>query len=355
MKVFVYGAGDMGVEASKILTKNNIEVEAFIDKNPVIQGEFINNIKVMNISQIPEERKKDAIFAISVVKFPYNDIKRDLENAGCQNIIYVGDLIKQVYKGPSVANVWRLNNITEDEADKLKYINSMYSDENSRRASCQIIRWLEDRVEDIQEGAMGKFDEKYFIDKIRNILIKDEVFIDCGAYTGTTIKKIKEYAYYKTIYAFEPDNENYKKLKEFIKQDGDNNKIIAYNFGLGDIDGNKKFTSGLGIHARYSDEYGTEFIPIYKLDTIMSDKSYTFLKIYGIGNGLEVLEGGLETIRKNRPIITIKINHSRKNFIEIPYFIMKNFANYSFYLRLHEYCGNDAVIYAIPKEREYES
>ena len=87
----------------------------------------------------------------------------------------------------------------------------------------------------------------------------------------------------------------------------------------------------------------------------MNDIPYTFLKIYGIGNGLDVIKGAIYTIKKYRPIITCNIHHSCYNFINIPYYLMTNLEDYNFYLRLHGYVGSDITIYAIPKEREYES
>lgn len=355
MRIIIYGAGDMGVEASKVLIKSNAEVTSFIDKDPEKQGKFINGIKVINIYDISEDEKENSIIAVGVVKFSYNDIKEELEKVGCKNIMYVGDLINQVYVGPSIANVWSLNNITEDEREKLNFINEMYADDSSRHANEQIVKWLKYRVEDVKKDAMCDFNEKYFIDKVKKVLRKDEIFVDCGAYIGGTISNIQKNAQYKAIYAFEPDNTNYSKLIRFIDQNQDKEKIFAYNFGLGDADCKKNFTSDLGMTARYSDEYGTELRDMHKLDTVMKSIPYTFLKIYGISNGLNILKGGVKTIKDNRPIVTINIHHSRNNFIEIPFFIMKNFGNYNFYLRLHCYCGSDAVIYAIPKEREYES
>jgi len=353
---YIYGAGSMGIHSINVLTQNGVNIKAIIDKNKNLIGKKINNIEVISLNDIPESSKSKDIFAIAVVKFPFNEIKLDLENAGCKNIVYVGDLIRSVYKGPSIANSWVLEDITDDENNSFKFVYENYSDDKSRAAFNQITKWLIDRVEVVNLEGMCDFDSKYFIDEVCKVLSDKEVFIDCGAYDGGSISKMIKYTNNKfdKIYAYEPNSENYKKLERFINEKNISDRVMTFDFGLGNVDGEKKFTSKLDITSRYSDDFGDIYCKIKKLDSVMSDIPYSFLKIYGIGNGLDVIKGGINTIKKYRPIITVNIHHSRDNFVNIPYFLMTNLEEYNFYFRLHGYVGSDAVLYVIPKERDYE-
>lgn len=353
MEAYIYGAGSMGVNSIKVLLENGIKIKAVIDKNINLIGKKIGDIGIISLNDIPDGDKLNVIFAVAVNKFPFNEIKNSLESIGCKNVVYVGDLINSVYSGPSIANTWELKNVTEKEEEKLKFVYNNYNDENSKAAFRQATKWLKDRVELIENGAMCDFDSKYFIDKVCDVLKDEEIFVDCGAYDGVSIAKMIKYTNnrFDKIYAFEPNVENYSKLNEFIKERELENKVVVYNSGLGNLDGRKNFTSKLGLTSRYSDEYGDMYCKINKIDTIMNGISYTFLKIYGIGNGLDILEGGINTIKEFRPIVTFNIHHSRDNFVNMPYFLMTNLENYNFYLRLHGYVGSDITFYAIPKER----
>jgi len=353
VEAYIYGAGSMGEHASNILMQQGIKVKAIIDKNVKLIGKMINCVEIISLKDIPESDKENAIFAVAVVKYPFNDIRDSLYEVGCKNVVYVGDLINFVYTGPSIANTWSLTNITKEDEYKLEFAYNNYSDDNSRSAFRQAVKWLKDRVEFIEPGGMADFDSKYFIDKITDVLTDNEVFIDCGAYNGSSIAKIVKYtdSKFNQIHSFEPNKENYDELCNFIKNEKLESKVQAYNFGLGNIDGEKKFTSRLSLTSRYSDEFGDVYCKINKIDTVMKNTPYTFLKIYGIANGLDILEGGINTIKANRPIITINIHHSHYNFVNIPEFLMKNLTEYNFYLRLHGFAGSDITIYAIPKER----
>ena len=353
MEAYIYGAGAMGSNSIKVLLDSGVKVKAIIDKNINLIGKKVEGISIISINDIPIADKKSAIFAIAINKFPFNEIKTALESIGCKNVVYVGDLINSVYSGPSIANTWELKNVTEEEEKKLKFVYNNYFDENSKAAVRQSTKWLKDRVEEVEDIAMCDFDSKYFIDKVCEVLKENEIFIDCGSYDGVSIAKMIKYTnnHLNKVYAFEPNVENYSKLNNYIKENNLEDKVVPYNSGLGNTDGEKNFTSKLGLTSRYSDDYGDMYCKINKIDTIMKDVPYTFLKIYGIGNGLDILEGGISTIKEFRPIVTFNIHHSRNNFINMPYFLMTNLDDYNFYLRLHGYVGSDITFYAIPKER----
>lgn len=79
------------------------------------------------------------------------------------------------------------------------------------------------------------------------------------------------------------------------------------------------------------------------------------------GAELDVLYTGIQTIRKNRPILSICAYHKRDDLVKIPEFVINNVDNYVLTLRKYpsvyfDYFDgiqqiNELVLYAIPEER----
>ena len=76
------------------------------------------------------------------------------------------------------------------------------------------------------------------------------------------------------------------------------------------------------------------------------------------GAELDVLLGGIETIKRFRPVLAICAYHKAADLVDIPRFIRKTLDRYLIYLR--KYRGfepntfNEYVYYAIPEERKLD-
>lgn len=174
----------------------------------------------------------------------------------------------------------------------------------------------------------------------------DEVFIDCGAYTGDTIEDFIQ-AFnnkYKKIVCFEPDKNNFEILKknmEHIKNIkmycmGVYNKVDTLNFCSG-----KKEGSGIN----YS---GNDTVNVVNLDSLEDCQEATFIKMDIEGAELDALKGAEAIIKKNRPKLAICIYHSDQDMIDIIEYIHNLNSEYKIYLRHHHplYEG-ETVIYCV--------
>ena len=77
----------------------------------------------------------------------------------------------------------------------------------------------------------------------------------------------------------------------------------------------------------------------------------TIIKMDIEGFELPTLQGGENTLIKNRPILTISAYHKRDDVFKIYQYLSGILKNYKFYFRCHKYMACDAVLYAIPEER----
>ncbi len=85
----------------------------------------------------------------------------------------------------------------------------------------------------------------------------DSTVIDAGAYTGEWAQEIMD-RYNPTIHAFEPDPRNYKQL---ARRAADNDRLIAYKFGLGDRNETAKMALEHLGSSIFSDTSGKTGVP----------------------------------------------------------------------------------------------
>ncbi len=193
---------------------------------------------------------------------------------------------------------------------------------------------------------------QYFSDVIMNVLGKEEVFVDIGAFTGDTIKDFKEATndYFKKIYAFEPNIRNIEMAKSNLNYD---DRIFFYAQGCGNENGSIYLESenaddiDEGSHVVREVSESAEMSEIVRLDDVIREK-VTFIKMDIEGEELEALKGGAEIIKNYKPKLAISVYHKLEDLVEIPRFIMNLDSTYKLYLRHYWNCsGTDTILFAI--------
>lgn len=177
---------------------------------------------------------------------------------------------------------------------------------------------------------------------------ENEVFVDGGAYNGDTIRSLisvfgKGTAYYKKIYAWEPDPDNRKRLIENCK--GLKN-IEILPFGMWDKKTMLSFQTNGDFDSRFSKD-GTLQVPVDSIDDLCSDEKVTFIKMDIEGSEINALHGAEKVIRRDKPRLAICIYHKPEHFYEIPFLIKEMVPEYKFYIRHHSGYASETVLYAV--------
>jgi FkbM family methyltransferase len=146
---------------------------------------------------------------------------------------------------------------------------------------------------------------------------KNKVALDIGANIGTHTIYLSDY--FGKVHAFEPQTSVYKLLDSNIKLNKCTN-IHAHNFGLGSsntfahmekYDLTKPNNQGaIGIDK--TGLSGGEKIQVRVLDEL-GITNIGFIKIDVEGYELDVLKGGINTIKRSKPVIIIELNHKTKD------------------------------------------
>ena len=188
---------------------------------------------------------------------------------------------------------------------------------------------------------------------IKNIfeVKNDAVVFDIGAFKGDTAYFFSKKCSNKArIYAFEPDENNYKVLLK-IKDKYKLNNVIASNILFSNSETEINFLSmDLNRPAvkmksttidKFVEENNFEKIDYIKMDVEGAEKN--------------ILEGSIKTIKKFKPSLAIAIYHGGKLFMEdfynIPIFI-KNVINedYEYYIRTFHPTGLETILFCKPKD-----
>lgn len=174
--------------------------------------------------------------------------------------------------------------------------------------------------------------------------VHDEVFIDCGAFDGDTIKQFAEFCNneYKRIIAYEADEYNYKKMKTEL--DGMHD-VIFFNNGVSDKAETVYFSNDGRMSSHISDT-GVK-VEMVSIDQTIGDENVTFIKMDIEGSELKALMGAEKTILRCRPRLAICVYHRLEDILTIPQYIQSLDSSYMLYFRNYHSQSIEAVIYAI--------
>ena len=174
---------------------------------------------------------------------------------------------------------------------------------------------------------------------VKKHIKKDFIVIDAGANIG--IFSIFASLFAKHIYAFEPETNNFEKLKKHISNLNLKN-VSCLELGLGNLDKTsllcKNNINTLSHSIIDSDFYlkstkDTEEVKLTSLDNFMKKKNIDhvdFIKIDVEGYEIKVLRGAKSVISKYKPIIAVSAYHHPSHKKKIPELITRLRKDYNF-------------------------
>jgi len=348
----IYGAGGGGFLFVEFFCKRyNLFPKFLIDKDP--SKSKVKEFKVVSFEKFKELIDKDfsVILAISNREIQ-EEIKRNLKTLGIKNVIclpsyFWGSLIlKEQNDG---FRIWRnyLKSLTFYKKNLGKMLKAFdcFLDRESLEVYYKLLKSLillkSFKLPSYSSSA------QYFPKEI-NFSKGYKVFIDCGAYTGDSVKQlVSQIGKIERLICFEPERENYYKLINLLKDDSFKiaEDIIALPCGVYDKNKVLKFKK-LGSGSKISDE-GDENVMVVKLDDVLCGLKPTFIKMDIEGAELEALKGAKRIIKEHKPDLAICVYHKPEHLWEIPLYLKKLVPEYKLYLRKYgEQFVTETVLYA---------
>ena len=160
--------------------------------------------------------------------------------------------------------------------------------------------------------------------------------IDGGAYSGDTLREMREYLPTLTsAIAVEPDRRTFKRLSRYVST-VENFAVQTYNAALWSEMGEGNFASSANrnstVSATASYEHREDSVPLITIDSIATEK-VDYIKYDVEGAEAEALAGSLSTIKKYSPTLRIAIYHRSRDVFSIINYMRENTEGYDFYIR----------------------
>lgn len=176
--------------------------------------------------------------------------------------------------------------------------------------------------------------------------------MDCSAYVGDTAESFTRQIAnsglkgYEAIYSFEPDEKNYRMLKEKNLERLHCYCVATLN-KIADLcvvskgKGSSSYVTDIG-HAEPGKKLRTD-----RLDNVLKGYPVTFIKMDVEGYELDSLKGAENIIKTYRPKLAVCIYHKNKDLWEIQQYIKELVPEYRLYIRAYDYTATELVLYAV--------
>ena len=194
---------------------------------------------------------------------------------------------------------------------------------------------------------------KYANDNIKNYII-DKDFIDAGAYIGDSALVLFEYSP-KTVHSFEIAKQYisyYKKTMSINNIPLNKYKLNNYALGGNNIPVNVNFTGEMNTNIYNGSGKAIKKIT---LDSYSKNLNIGFIKADIEGACFEALSGMKETIKNNRPVLSLSIYHTGTEFFETKILLDQIVENLNYKINLECHFPDPrhiwgTVLMAYPKE-----
>lgn len=341
-RVCIYGTGLAAQMGCKALERLSLDCECFIDADEKKWGTMLCGKEIRDLKQISLDKY------IFIMAAPEYKIHKRLQKAGFNKWTYIDPEILREYKEGYFRQI---RNQLKANQNIINEVYHMLADNFSRKVFEYVITHRMGNRLDLVGEIYDK--NQYFgNDLLRKT--KGSV-IDCGAYTGDTLRRFMgqledntDYQYY----AFEAERENYEQLINWCQREN-LSKVQAYNIAVWDKreelsfenDENVDKVSGKIIETGNN----VKRIQADSLDNILGSTKIDLIMMDIEGAEIKALNGARKIIENWNPCLAISSYHKIEHLWEIPLLIKELGSTYQVYLRHHRWNMDDTVCYGIPK------
>lgn len=339
-----FGVGNMGSSVWELADAMGRKLDFYCDNNKaktgkkdpygygvdVISPEELSKYKDETAVMIPTRYYKEIYSQLKLLDFPLVDRILDGKQA-------IDEFLKKSNRDEVIENLENTIDILADE-------------ESCRLLARLIQEWV------TNEYVYGQTDDlftepQYFPEGII-VNDPDEVYVDCGAYTGDNITDFINYSKgnFRKYYAFELSTKNYLELQRnvFVNRAEYADRFVLENKGVSDSTGVIKYEE-LDESSKM-EAGGTVDGKVVALDDYFKrEEKVTFIKMDIEGAEMQALQGAARTISGSLPKLAICIYHKPQDLWEIPQFIKRNWSQYDIFIRHHTDLLNETVCYAVPR------
>ena len=354
-RLILFGAGGLGRKTLAGLRKVGIEPLSFVDNNTAFWGREVEGIEVLSPKLAIQRYASSATFIVCIWgaggRHRFEHTRQQLLELGCSRVVSFAPLF---WKYPDIFLPYYaidLPHLLLPQAEEIARAFSLWNDDASRSEFLTQVHWRLRMDFDILSSPVEH--DQYFLDDLIR-LSEDEVFVDCGAYDGDSVRAffMRQPAFKGKYIAIEPDPHNILSFEQYLATLPDDlrHRIEVVPMAVGAQRGLVCFAA-TGLASSGISSVGTLEVESAPLDEILENTSPTFIKMDIEGAEVDALIGAQRSIRKALPALAICVYHQPDHLWRIPLLIQSVSDKYHFFLRPHNEEAWDLVCYAIPESR----
>ena len=353
MPIILFGAGNLGRRTLSLLRAHGRGAAAFIDNDSSLWGTAVDGVPVLSPADASARYDADGLVVVTIWRaeggHDFGVTRENLWNLGWRRV------------QPFIPLFWgygaeALPYITIDVPTKLLEARedvlsaaALWSEERSLREYVAQVRW---RLTADFAVLSPTEPNQYFADGLVQVR-SDEVFVDCGAFTGDTLLDVAErVGSWRAYHAFEPDPRSFAALQAVVAALPGPlaDRVHLHRAAASDRRGTARFNATGQGSAQLSAQ-GAHDVECMAIDDVVTGTAPTFVKMDIEGAEAAALAGARRAIVDGRPLLAIAAYHKQADLWELPLLVHEMAADYHLFLRPHAGEGFDTVLYAVPPVR----
>jgi FkbM family methyltransferase len=353
MPIVLFGAGNLGRRTLSLLHAKGRDVAAFIDNSEVLWGTEVSGVQVLSPDEASVRFARDGIAIVTVWRaeggHDFLVTRQGLRERGWRRI----ESFIPLYWGYAAE---ALPYLMIDRPSKLLAAKEevlagagLWADHASLRNYVSLVNW---RLSGDFSALPITEPDQYFAAGIVRVG-PDEVFVDCGAFTGDTMLDVAQRVdSWRAYHAFEPDPASFVALQGAARTLPAHlsDRVHLHRAATADRPYTAHFqATGLGS-ASLSASGGFE-VACVAVDEVVTESLPTFIKMDIEGAESAALQGCARTIREGHPALAIAAYHKQADLWELAKQVHDMTPGYRTFLRPHVAEGFDTVLYALQSER----
>lgn len=344
----LFGSGYLGRTALAGFRRAGIEPIAFTNNDSRTWNTKIQGLRVISPEEAVQQYKGKAAFVVRI--YTNEPVHKQLREMGIAPVSY--PRIAWSYPNAMLPDFsLELPNKIFSQAEQVRKALELAGDDASRAEYIGQIEWRTTLNSQVLPPYVPN-KEIYYGPNIYQ-LSYDEVFVDCGAFDGDSIRTFiqRRNDVFKAIIGVEADPGNFARLKDYVSTLSEDmrEKIWVLQNAVGTLRETAFFdASGTLDSAFGSGSFQVEVIP---LDEAFSDLVPTLIKMDIEGAELDALKGAENIIKQHAPVLAICAYHRQEDIWKIPLYLHGIQPQYKFFFRRYSTDCWEQVCYAVPKNR----
>lgn len=349
--LLIYGAGHTGQRVASALQVAGIAVKAFLDRNAK-PDQLINGLAVLT----PAEAASLTHLPVLVAVFNphrnarFADIYEALTAQGFATVYS----LEQYYVAQPAAlpDIYWLTqpSFYEEHRAQVEAADALWCDDKSRQLYRALLVHRLTGADTLPEPMPHL---QYLPDDVP-LLPPPYRFVDVGAFDGDTLAALrKQKGLFESIFAFEPDMNNFTALIKRIRTEGPFATGVTGLFpcGAGAACGTVSFTQDGSEAATVCSAATAQAVqvPVVSIDTVLYQAKPNYIKLDVEGFEEAALLGLKTLIERDSPMLAVCVYHRPSDLFKLPLLLASWHYKADYYLRLHGEHAFETVLYAIPK------